>query len=976
MLPSIRLSLSRFRRKFSLSIIFVCLLLIPNSPLAGGATAESGSRTSLGLSTSEKAWLAGHREIRLAIDIDWAPFEFIDNQNQYRGMAAEYIRLVERRLGITLKIDKERPWAKMVEAVKTRDLDAFSLVVKTPQRDEFVNFTRPYISFPMVIVTQDEEPYIDGIEVLRNRAVGVVKSYASHDLLAKNHPYLELSLADNVRKGLEAVSNGQTYAFIGNLAVVGQVIREAGISNLKISGQTPYRFELSMAARKDWPELIPILQKALDSISSEQRDEIYNRWIHLKFQEEIDYRIVLAVISVGLLIISIIAIWNRRLQKEIEYRKNAEEQIKALSVRNSLILDSAGEGIYGLDLEGLTTFANPAAARMIGWKVEELIGKPQHTLIHHTKPDGEPYSREQCPIHATFSDGENHHVDDEVFWRKDGTSFPVEYISRPIRNEHEDIIGAVVSFNDITERKQIEKELQKRSHDLRERVKEQTGLYCISEALSSINITVEDAVELAVEAIPAAWHYPDITCARISHGECSVTTSNFKETDYRQEADIISNGIKVGEIQVFYLEETPQLDEGPFLKEERTLINSIAKIIATFLDRMYAEKLLIEAKEDAEKANRAKSEFLASMSHELRTPLNAILGYAQFLQFNPESPLSSVQNEHVESILVGGHHLLELVDEVLDLAKIEANQVTLCLEEIDANEVIRDCVALTVPLGEKRDIKIVDQFSSGLPKRLISDRQRLTQITLNLLSNAVNYNTDGGTVTVDGEKTDDGFLRISVTDTGIGIAEKDHASVFQMFHRLDADPMKARVGTGIGLFVTKLLVERMVGRIGFESEEGFGSTFWIELPLSSNKQVLIWSDALRIGVEAIDKDHQIILSLLNRITLQSNDDADLDTIIQEMIGYTRYHFQREEMIMEICDCPDLKKHLGLHQNFIAEVKNLTNKWRMSKETRALHSLRMFLRDWWFAHITIVDAEIAKHAKGKEVKIRNLLALLE
>ena len=217
------------------------------------------------------------------MDIDWAPFEFVDDQKQYRGMAADYIRLIEERLGITLTIYKERPWPKMVEAVKNRELDAFSLVVRTPSRDAFVNFTKPYISFPMVIVTLASEPYVDGIEALKFRTVGVVESYASHDLLAKNHPYIQLYLAQNVRKGLEAVSNGQTYAFVGNLAVASQVMREAGITNLKTSGQTPYRFELSMAVRKDWPELIPILQKGLDSLSSEERDGIYNRWIHVKF---------------------------------------------------------------------------------------------------------------------------------------------------------------------------------------------------------------------------------------------------------------------------------------------------------------------------------------------------------------------------------------------------------------------------------------------------------------------------------------------------------------------------------------------------------------------------------------------------------------------------------------------------------------------------------------------------------------------
>jgi len=149
-------------------------------------------------------------------------------------------------------------------------------------------------------------------------------------------------------------------------------------------------------------------------------------------------------------------------------RKRAEEELEQLRRQNELILNSAGEGIYGLDLQGRTTFANPAAARMIGWEVEELIGQPQHDILHHTKPNGAPYPREECPIYAASKDGAVHHVDNEVFWRKDGTSFPVEYTSTPIRDERGELAGAVVTFRDITERKRAEGELTLKAKELEE----------------------------------------------------------------------------------------------------------------------------------------------------------------------------------------------------------------------------------------------------------------------------------------------------------------------------------------------------------------------------------------------------------------------------------------------------------------------------------------------------------------------------
>ena len=132
------------------------------------------------------------------------------------------------------------------------------------------------------------------------------------------------------------------------------------------------------------------------------------------------------------------------------------EELEKLQRHHELILQSAGEGIYGLDCEGHTTFVNEAAARMVGWELDELVGKSQHDIIHHTKPDGSAYNAKSCPIYAAFKDGKVHSVDDEVFWRKDGTCFPVEYTSTPIRDPEGKLLGAVVTFRDITKRKKWE----------------------------------------------------------------------------------------------------------------------------------------------------------------------------------------------------------------------------------------------------------------------------------------------------------------------------------------------------------------------------------------------------------------------------------------------------------------------------------------------------------------------------------------
>jgi len=389
-------------------------------------------------------------------------------------------------------------------------------------------------------------------------------------------------------------------------------------------------------------------------------------------------------------------------------------------------------------------------------------------------------------------------------------------------------------------------------------------------------------------------------------------------------------------------------------------------------EKKKSERLRDEALEKAEQASRAKSEFLASMSHELRTPLNAILGFAQMLRIDPEVALSQRQKEHVRHILDGGGHLLELISEILDLAKIESNQLDLSIEAFAVDDIVADCVSLSTPLGEKRRIRIDNNLNGRSPSSIRSDRLRFKQVLLNLLANAVKFNVEGGSVTIDGEETTGGYFRISVTDTGVGISQADQAGVFKMFNRVGADPMTAREGTGIGLTVTKALVEQMAGTIGFESEFGVGSTFWFELPLSTNQSVLIWTADLEVGIDAIDKDHQQLTLLINRLNAAVDDAGFMEEIVEDLVAYTHYHFRREEMIMGVCGYPDLQEHRAAHRDFSFQMKRIVESWQAGHDAGVLDRLQEFLLDWWASHIKGRDRDIVRYTVGKDEAIRKVL----
>jgi two-component system sensor histidine kinase/response regulator len=266
----------------------------------------------LDLNRDEREWLADHRSISIGIDIDWPPVEFADEAGRHNGITSEYLQIFAHQLGIEMNLPKVLPWDQMQRALKEKRLDMLTLVMKTEDRSGYMNFTKPYLDLPMVIFTQSDSALVEGLDGLLGKKLALVKGYAVGEFITRDYPEIKRVLFDNAADALKAVSVGEVDAFIESLTVGTHLIAREGLTNLQVAASTPYTYQLAIGVRKDWPELIPILNKAIDSIPETRRSAIFRRWLSIKYTQQVDYSLVWQVLAGSLLVLLLLGLWIRQ----------------------------------------------------------------------------------------------------------------------------------------------------------------------------------------------------------------------------------------------------------------------------------------------------------------------------------------------------------------------------------------------------------------------------------------------------------------------------------------------------------------------------------------------------------------------------------------------------------------------------------------------------------------------------------------
>ena len=512
------------------------------------------------------------------------------------------------------------------------------------------------------------------------------------------------------------------------------------------------------------------------------------------------------------------------------------------------VINSVGEGLYLNDLDGRVTYINPVGAKLLGYQSHEVVGKIAHDLFHYKRADGSHFPQEDCAIQKTARSGCTQTSGNELFWRKDGSSFAVQFVSAPLMEDGV-LIAVVVTFRDITEHNEVVAELR-RSHDLLSKLSDQvpgvfyqfnmgpTGTFSAPFTSSGVmdifglspaqvsneahqifdRVVAEDRdafVASILVSAEAMGNWVQEFRVRLPDG-----TVRWREGRARPEREADGGVTWYG----FIADATDRMEA----KHQRRRMNE--SLEARVVQRTNELHIALMA---AEKATRSRGEFLAKMSHEIRTPLNAMMGMTYMaLRSNP----GAKERSYLERIHISGGTLLGIVNDILDFSKIDSGKLTLESYDFDLNQTLREVVQLGESKAQEKGLSFVLDVHKSVPRRISGDPLRLGQVLGNYVSNAIKFTERGGiTVRVqirdrgrrEEHASNDHFtLCFEVEDTGIGLSEEQRSRLFQPFEQGDNSITRKFGGTGLGLVISKQLANLMGGEVGVWSQVGVGSMFW------------------------------------------------------------------------------------------------------------------------------------------------------
>lgn len=784
---------------------------------------------------------------------DWPPFEAVNDRGESEGLTIDYLELVRKRLHITYEVISKSAWHELVAAAKQNEIDILPGLTATVDRDKYLNFTKPFMDIPRVLITRSGRDHVKSLDDLAGKPVAVVKNFAIHEWLARAYPALELRPYDSPEQALEAVAFGRVDGYVSDLASAAYLIDRLGLSDLQVASHVPTTTELTIGVREDWPELLTIMNKAIATITPEEHAAIRNKWIVLK-STGISMQQMGAAISVVVVasVLITLLLGNRRLRREVDARGLIEKALRVSEQQYRQLFNNTSDATFLMDVNahGQCTFAslNPAGERVTGISSDEVVGKKPEDLFEENVAE---VMKENC--RRSFAEGTPVSFEQTIDAGKGRFHFYTTLV--PLRDPSGAIQRIAGVARDITERKRVEEMRLEHEAHLEEIVNQRTS------ALVKSEMRVRSIVETVVEGIVTIDERGTVetfnqAAARIfgyaSEEVCGRNVKMLMPEPYHSRHDgFIRRYLDTGDPHVIGKGREVEgkrkdgstfplhLSVGEFSSGGVRHFTGILRDI-TESRRIFQE--LADAKVAADAASRAKSDFLANMSHEIRTPLNAIIGFSNLAL---KTEMTQKQKDYIAKINNQGISLLGIVNDILDSSKIEAGRLELEQTDFDLDEVLNTVASAVSQRAHDKNLEFLYHMPFDVPRSLVGDPLRLGQVLVNLAGNGVKF-TDKGELDISvavQEKTGGRTkLLFRVRDTGIGMTEEELSKLFRAFRQADSSTTRKYGGTGLGLSISKRLVEMMGGQIWAESEFGKGSTFcftaWFGLSAVGQKRPL------------------------------------------------------------------------------------------------------------------------------------------
>lgn len=830
-------------RHYCKLIVFLCLSSISLLLFHTLADASHGENqladvndTQLDLDLKEKNWLNSHPVIRVAGPKAFPPFHFYDADGHAQGMARDYLDLIMTQLRIRIEQQSDWPWPDVLKKARDREIDAINSVAKSTEREDYLLFSDPILSFPIVIITRKNAPFVGKIDDLGGMKVAFVKDNIVYDWIHRDGIAVEPHFVGTPLDALSAVSSGIVDAHIENLAAAAYLIEKYGLVNLKIAAPTPYQnYTLHIAIRKDWPEMVSIVNKSIRALSSEQHTTIRNKWLTVRYEFGIrmaDIWMWAAIIAVPVLAaITGILFWNRRLQREITDRKRAEEALRNSEERLRMIAENTGSFIAVLNHSGIYEFVNPSH-RKLGLPPESLIGTSGLEVIH-------PDDRNRL---ASFfqpgipKDSSTRTVEYRVVGM-DGIQYFIEGTFDFIRSRDGEIEKIVFVGDDITERKQVQESLTREREMLamvisgmRAGIWEwdvQSGNAVFDERWAEIaGFSLEEIQPINFQTWIGLCHPEDW-----KHSE-ELLQAHFDGKEPYYECECRMHHKSGSWVWV--------LDRGIVVKRSKT--GEPITMVGTHVDitrrkEAEAQQAAMEIQNQQIQKAESLSRMAGAIAHLFNNQLHVVMGSLELakddlsrgksIDHNLSHALLSAQKASDVSTLMLTY-LGQTVGkpEVLDLAEVCHQSLPMLQAAVPPDVLLESDIPPSGPVimaNPSLIQQILNHLLTNAWEATILEKKEIHLTLETVFPEAIPVKHR---FPIDWKPADSLYACLSVSDTGSGIAEKDIEKLFDPFFTTKF------TGRGLGLPIIIGIVRAYNGVITVESEFEHGSVFKVFFPMS------------------------------------------------------------------------------------------------------------------------------------------------